>query len=234
MTLRNISALSAGLALWMAQATPAQEPQRPSANPTRSLPAAAAVNDNQQLAQAIREKLRQSGRLRGYGINIVCQSGTVDLTGYVADQVQREEAVRIVQSVPGVERVRDRLTVTQGVVLVQNPPVPAPIPLPQAPAPSAGAITDPMPLYQLAPAGAAHLPPNMPPYAWPTYAPYNNFSRVAYPLAYPYHAWPFIGPCYPFPKVPLGWRRVKLEWEDGHWWYSKLATKHDWWRLRYW
>ena len=77
-------------------------------------------------------------------------------------------------------------------------------------------------------------PPRMPPYSWPTYAPYNNFSRVAYPEAYPYNAWPFIGPIYPFPKVPLGWRSVKLEWDDGHWWYSKLQCKHDWWRLRYW
>ena len=74
----------------------------------------------------------------------------------------------------------------------------------------------------------------MPPYSWPTYAPYNNYSRVAYPELYPYQSWPFIGPCYPFPKVPLGWRSVKLEWQDGHWWFSKTATNHDWWRLRYW
>ena len=35
----------------------------------------------------------------------------------------------------------------------------------------------------------------MPPYAWPTYAPYDNFSRVATPLAYPYNSFPYIGPC---------------------------------------
>jgi hypothetical protein len=73
----------------------------------------------------------------------------------------------------------------------------------------------------------------MPPYAWPTYAPYNNYSRVAYPEAYPMNAWPFIGPIHPFPKVPLGWRSVKLEWDDGYWWFSRTATKHDWWRLRF-
>ncbi len=76
-------------------------------------------------------------------------------------------------------------------------------------------------------------PPKMPPYAWPTYAPYNNFSRVGYPEAYPYNAWPFIGPVYPFPKVPPGWRSVKLEWDDGHWWFSQTATKHHYWKLRY-
>ena len=81
---------------------------------------------------------------------------------------------------------------------------------------------------------ARAVPPKMPPYAWPTYAPYNNYSRVAYPEAYPYNAWPFIGPPYPFPKVPLGWRSVKLEWDDGYWWYSRTASKYDWWKLRYW
>ena len=76
--------------------------------------------------------------------------------------------------------------------------------------------------------------PPLPGYAWPTYAPYNNYSRVAYPEAYPACAWPFIGPFYPFPRVPPGWRSVKLEWQDGHWWFSKTATKYDFWRVRYW
>jgi hypothetical protein len=98
----------------------------------------------------------------------------------------------------------------------------------QAPLPEA------VPSFQGAPPAPYDLnAPRMPPYAWPTYAPYNNYSRVAYPTAYPYNAWPFIGPIYPFPKVPLGWRAIKLEWEDGYWWYSKLMTKHDWWRLRF-
>jgi hypothetical protein len=92
-----------------------------------------------------------------------------------------------------------------------------------------------MPVFQAPPPSPYALnPPRMPPYSWPTYAPYNNFSRVAYPAAYPYNAWPFIGPIYPFPKVPLGWRSVKLEWDDGFWWYSKVACKYDWWRLRFW
>ena len=73
----------------------------------------------------------------------------------------------------------------------------------------------------------------MPPYAWPTYAPYNNYSRVGTPLAYPYNSFPFIGPVYPFPKVPLGWRSVRLEWDDGFWWFSKTASRWDWWKLRY-
>src|SRR5207302_6468531 len=110
---------------------------------------------------------------------------------------------------------------------------PAPTPLPP-PTPTAPA-DEPYPIAQ-APTPAYYdlNPPKLPPYAWPTYAPYNNYSRVAYPEAYPYQSWPFIGPVYPFPKVPLGWRSIKLEWEDGHWWYSKVACNHDWWRLRFW
>jgi hypothetical protein len=76
-------------------------------------------------------------------------------------------------------------------------------------------------------------PPPMPPYAWPSYAPYNNYSRVGSPTLYPYQAFPFIGPMYPFPKVPLGWRSVTLQWQDGYWWYGRKATGHDWWRIRY-
>ena len=76
--------------------------------------------------------------------------------------------------------------------------------------------------------------PPLPPHAWPTYAPYNNASRIAYPQAYPYNAFPFIGPYYPFPKVPLGWRKVTLEWEDGHWYLGRNSAPHDYWRVRFW
>lgn len=76
--------------------------------------------------------------------------------------------------------------------------------------------------------------PKMPPYAWPTYAPYSNYSRVGYPTEYPAEAFPFIGPMYPFPKVPLGFRAIKLEWEDGHWYYGRNGTMRDMWKIRYW
>ncbi len=103
------------------------------------------------------------------------------------------------------------------------------------PAVGAGVAIDPVPVNGGGFAGRVDLnPPVMPPYAWPTYAPYNNYSRVAYPNEYPHAAFPFIGPFYPFPKVPLGYRAIKLEWEDGHWWYGRTATKRDYWMVRYW
>jgi hypothetical protein len=195
---------------------------------------------NQKLADTIATHLRQSGQLHHFRIDIVFQDGTARLSGTIADQPQREEAVRIVQGVPGVERVVDRLAVGEPLTRVQAAvpqpePVTAPMPqiMPGGPAPASE--SEPVPAQQMPMPGPYDLnPPKMPPFAWPTYAPYNNYSRVAYPEAYPYQAWPFIGPCYPFPQVPLGWRAVKLEWQDGHWWYSKVATQHDWWRLRYW
>ena len=60
--------------------------------------------------------------------------------------------------------------------------------------------------------------PNMPKYAWPSYAAYPNYAALQYPTQYSPTAWPYIGPFYPYPQVPLGWRRVSLEWDDGWWW----------------
>ena len=59
--------------------------------------------------------------------------------------------------------------------------------------------------------------PGYPNYAWPSYAPHPNFSAVGYPTAYPWQAWPNIGPFYPYPEVPLDWRAVTLRWDDGIW-----------------
>jgi osmotically-inducible protein OsmY len=59
--------------------------------------------------------------------------------------------------------------------------------------------------------------PQMPSYAWPTYASHPNYAAVTYPKQYSPTAWPYIGPFYPYPQVPLGWRKVTLEWDDGWW-----------------
>lgn len=66
--------------------------------------------------------------------------------------------------------------------------------------------------------------PNMPPYAWPSYAAYPNYAAVTYPKQYSPSAWPYIGPFYPYPQVPLGWRKVTLEWDDGLW-YLDFTSK---------
>jgi hypothetical protein len=79
----------------------------------------------------------------------------------------------------------------------------------------------PVPAYEPGvgggPAPMAYDQPSMPGYAWPSYASYPNYAGVTYPRQYSPTAWPYIGPFYPYPQVPLGWRKVTLEWDDGWW-----------------
>jgi hypothetical protein len=67
--------------------------------------------------------------------------------------------------------------------------------------------------------------PQMPGYSWPSYAAYPNYAGVTYPKQYSASAWPYIGPFYPYPQVPLGWRRVSLEWKDG-WWFLDFKDRY--------
>ena len=69
--------------------------------------------------------------------------------------------------------------------------------------------------------------PNLPGYAWPGYAAHPNYSAVTYPKQYSASAWPYIGPFYPYPQVPLGWRKVSLEWSDG-WWFLDFSDTSQW------
>jgi osmotically-inducible protein OsmY len=66
--------------------------------------------------------------------------------------------------------------------------------------------------------------PNLPGYAWPSYASHPNYAAVTYPKQYSPTAWPYIGPFYPYPQVPLGWRKVTLQWKDG-WWQMNFKSK---------
>ena len=81
----------------------------------------------------------------------------------------------------------------------------------------------PLPMYTAAAnranvAPARYDQPSLPNYAWPSYAAYPNYAAVTYPKQYSPTAWPYIGPFYPYPQVPMGWRKVTLEWDDG-WWF---------------
>ena len=229
MKLRKVFALAAGVGLWLGGMAAAESPKN------------APQISNQALANNVAATLEKSGNLAGRNLDVTATNGIVELQGKVTDAAQHDAVISTVLGVPGVKSVVDSLTSTgfapvrlaQGLTEL---PTAAP---PGAgggllPAPNAGPIVDPLPLGQ--PGGNPYdmSPPRLPPYAWPTYAPYNNMSRVAYPQNYPYNAFPFIGPFYPFPKVPLGWRSVTLEWQDGHWWLGRNSTKYDYWRVRYW
>ncbi len=221
------------------------------ANPPAPLPASASapsVNPNQTLADAVALHLRATGNASGADVSIVAQEGVVTLTGTAKDATQKARIVADVKSVTGASVVRDNLRAgASGVIQVQDPPIglapiaptplgPTGVPLGLPPLASGGGnpIVEPGPLGVPGQAAPDFQAPNMPPYAWPTYAPYGNISRVAYPQAYPYNAFPYIGPYYPFPKVPLGWRKVTLEWDDGHWYLGRQSAPHDYWRVKFW
>jgi hypothetical protein len=72
----------------------------------------------------------------------------------------------------------------------------------------------------------SHDNPQMPGYAWPSYAAYPNYAALTYPQQYSPSAWPYIGPFYPYPQVPLGWRKVTMEWDDG-WWFLDFKDCKD-------
>lgn len=90
-----------------------------------------------------------------------------------------------------------------------------------------GAMGAPVPMGPYAGGAAAprYEQPYMPNYAWPGYAAYPNYAAVTYPQQYSPSAWPYIGPFYPYPQVPLGWRKVSLEWDDG-WWMLDFTDRH--------
>ena len=57
--------------------------------------------------------------------------------------------------------------------------------------------------------GASYDNAQMPGYAWPSYAAYPNYAAVTYPQQYSPTAWPYIGPFYPYPQVPLAGGRCR-------------------------
>ena len=124
---------------------------------------------------------------------------------------------------PAPAAVGSAVAPVQGYAIPQGyAPAPRPnMPLAAAPA-GARMMQDPGVQYapQAMPSamGARHDQPAMPNYAWPSYAAYPNYGALSYPQQYSPTAWPYIGPFYPYPQVPLGWRKVTMEWKDG-WWF---------------
>lgn len=213
------------------------------------LPAAVSAADaakpagNQTLADAVAQKLTNGVAAQGADVSIVALDGVVTVTGTCKDAAQKAAVLKDIRTTAGVKLVKDGLAVgpiqqVQSTSVPPIGPIAAPLAYGQPPAaggPPAGAgMVEPIPLGAAGMGAMDVNAPPLPPYAWPTYAPHGNVSRVGYPTAYPYNAFPFIGPYYPFPKVPMGWRTVQLKWEDGFWWYGRQSAPHDYWRVRFW
>lgn len=221
---KRISIASGVLAAVVAAASPALAGDRAS---------------NQQTADAVAAALRSVPALWGQQVSIEAKDGVVTLSGTVADAGQRDAAIERARYLPGVSAIVDAIrvgndanaqptqyqvamgghghggmggSVYDGGAMIGGAPMMGGTvvgdagmsgPLPEGPAGFGGATQASTPGY-----------PN---YAWPSYAPHPNFSAVGYPTAYPWQAWPNIGPFYPYPEVPLDWRAVTLRWDDGIW-----------------
>ncbi|MFP6576324.1 MAG: BON domain-containing protein [Pirellulaceae bacterium] len=146
--------------------------------------------------------------------------------------------VKVAEPVPAITKLEPVIAQQPvGTAATEQPqalPAPATTHVAQLPAAAQPQVRYPVPMTYVAqmqpayvPAHAASVPspvartrydhPQMPAYAWPTYASHPNYAAVTYPKQYSPSAWPYIGPFYPYPQVPLGWRKVTLEWDDGWW-----------------
>jgi len=206
-----------------------------------------ATSQNQATADAVASALKSSRTLSAYRIEIETRDGVVTLTGSVPNTSQKRDAVALVGKVRGVTGVVDQIRLVdsrvrpaqyqtamgnhggmfhQGGTMSEGGYVDGGAPVVTQPAATMAPDGSPMPE---GPAGMGGAPvvANQPNYAWPSYAPTNNFSAVGYPTAYPWQAWPNIGPFYPYPEVPQDWRAVTLRWDDGIWWldFKKNYTR---------
>jgi hypothetical protein len=176
------------------------------------------VTDQSQMNAAIKVVYKTAGVTRVVNDLTIAESDEEETavsqvpSSYVpapAKQVSAEEP----RVLPRRVAQYSRPTGQQSMPLAMNQP---------APVQSMPAGAAPRPMYnQAAQAGVAparYDQPCMPNYAWPSYASYPNYAAVTYPKQYSPTAWPYIGPFYPYPQVPMGWRKVTLEWDDG-WWF---------------
>ena len=246
-------------------------------------PAAEAAPSNQQVAQGVADELASAG-LNGYDIEIRFKNGACTLSGDVSNPAEAQRAQQAAESVGGVQRVVNQLTVGgQSAAPAQNARQPG---YPRGLAVGEGQLPPGLPPQAMGqnsqqiqqmqmqrmqmqqaqmqqaqmqmggpgmdgssmgapgmgghpqggvnPAGhhMMYNQPNVPEYAWPTYAQYDNYAAVTYPGQYDASAFPYIGPFYPYPQVPLNWRQSTLEWKDGTW-NLRFSTRTDkwWWFL---
>ena len=200
------------------------------------------------------QRHQQSGELKGFHLDMRVEEGAVVLDGRVASPEQKSLTLDVARRVPGVYQVVDMIRVekassSRDVIPASNndtvstprqaAPALAPLqsnsamPLPAIPqgayASQYGQLGQALPMPAHYPSSTGVSPvrydhPNLPNYAWPSYAAHPNYAAVTYPRQHSASAWPYIGPFYPYPQVPLGWRKVALEWKDG-WWQLDFCEK---------
>ena len=211
---------------------------------------------NQDLAVRIGKAL-QKIKLNGYDIQIDVLDGVVTLDGTVGSREQRMAVEKAASAVTGVKGVYNRLRIgepapqrgtgqqTSGMPWNSNGPGMVRQSIYQSGSDGRGTVEQAAVIRGQNPTAPAAMPaygppdamggnaiynqPNLPNNSWPTYAQYPNYSAVTYPSQYSASAWPYIGPFYPYPQVPLGWRKATLEWNEGNWNLSFGSKTNRWW-----
>ena len=238
--------------------------------------AAVEPTDDAQVVSAVvgaLSRAKNSGQLKGFGVDVKSHNGVLQLTGRASSAAQRNLIIQIAENVSGVAGVREAIAIPTAAPNLPRLPEPpslqdvsspltpvavdsvnrpgrtgvpatvasAPVGLPAMTAPyrtqggfqttamqasMGGPVAgQPVPMAPYAAVGAPRYDsPNLPNYAWPGYAAHPNYAAVTYPQQYSPSAWPYIGPFYPYPQVPLGWRKVSLEWDDG-WWFLDFTDR---------
>ncbi len=183
---------------------------------------------NQQMAEQLAKALGPA-LASAHEVEIRFKNGTAILQGSIGSPREKQMATQIAQRVPGVKAVDNRLQVQASAPqtsMIQptnymnyQAPNPGPVGPPMmSPQPGMGPV-----------ANNVYNSPHLPETAWPTYANYPNYAQVAYPSQYSASAFPYIGPFYPYPQVPLGWRQAQLEWDDGSWKLNFRPRTDRWW-----
>ncbi len=207
--------------------------------------ATSAKQNNQQVANSIAQSLKDSG-MSGYDIEVSYKNGVAGLTGAVVTPEQAHWAGQVVGRVPGVQSVNNQLQVMTPVAqtAAYQPQLAPGSEMMQAPMPAmvggypqgpGGYPPMPMPTPPMmghggpGPVNPVYNQPYLPEHSWPTYAAYPNYAAVTYPKQYSASAFPYIGPFYPYPQVPLGWRSSTLEWDDGQWQLTFSPKTDRWW-----
>ncbi|MEZ6121614.1 MAG: BON domain-containing protein [Planctomycetaceae bacterium] len=210
------------------QPKPMEEPAAipPAHEVKMALPTAPAGPSNQEVAQQIADNIGQVG-VTGYNIEVRYEKGTATLLGDVATIQQRQAAEFAASQVEGVRGVQNQLNVSGPIAQTsfqQARPSGPVAPVSMTMAPYGAPAGAPMPI-----GGAGNYSnPQLPSHAWPAYAAYPNSAAIQYPTQHSASAFPYIGPFYPYPQVPLGWREVSLQWDDGFW-QLDFEQKHDAW-----
>lgn len=191
-------------------------------------PAGRPVN-NQQMAEQIAKALGPV-LASAHDVEIRYKNGTATLQGAIGSPQEKQMATQIAQRVPGVRQIDNRLQVLQPAPQQRAPMIqPTNYSNYQAPHPGQAGPPNMAPQPGMGPANNVYNSPHLPETAWPTYANYPNYAQVSYPGEYSASAFPYIGPFYPYPQVPLGWREAQLEWDDGSWKLNFRPRTERWW-----